>query len=130
VAGHAGARPVRGGGALSPVTDWRSQHFTSNIAHFDALFVGAMDDRVRDERSPLLHAHRVRTPTFLTAGTVDRCTPPGQAVEFHQALREHGVATACAIYPGEGHGVRRYPAMLDWVTRIVSWFEEWMPARR
>lgn len=115
--------------SISPVTDWRSQHFTSNIAHFDTLFVGAMDDRVRDERSPLLHAQQVRTPTFLTAGTVDRCTPPGQAMEFHQALREHGVPTACAIYPGEGHGVRRYPAVLDWVTRIVSWFEEWMPAR-
>jgi dipeptidyl aminopeptidase/acylaminoacyl peptidase len=114
--------------AISPVTDWRSQHFTSNIAHFDALFVGAMDDAIRDERSPLLHAHKVRTPTFLTAGDVDRCTPPGQALEFHQALLENGVPAACAIYPGEGHGVRRYPAVLDWMTRIVGWFEEWMPA--
>jgi dipeptidyl aminopeptidase/acylaminoacyl peptidase len=111
--------------AISPVTDWRSQHFTSNIAHFDALFVGDL----ADERSPLLHAGQVRTPTFLTAGDVDRCTPPGQALEFHQALRERGVPTACAIYPGEGHGVRRYPAVLDWLTRIVGWFEEWMPPK-
>jgi dipeptidyl aminopeptidase/acylaminoacyl peptidase len=115
--------------AISPVTDWRSQHFTTNIAHFDALFVGALDDPKRDERSPLLHAGNVRTPTFLTAGDVDRCTPPGQALEFHQALLERGVPTACAIYPGEGHGVRKYPAVLDWLTRIAGWFEEWMPAR-
>ena len=110
--------------AISPVTDWRSQHYTSNIARFDTEFVGDL----ADERSPVLHAGKVRTPTFLTAGEVDRCTPPGQALEFHQALREHGVPTACAIYPGEGHGVRRYPAVLDWTTRIVAWFEQWMPA--
>ena len=115
--------------AISPVTDWRSQHYTSNIAHFDTVFVGPLKDEVRDERSPLLQVHNVRTPTFLTAGDVDRCTPPGQALEFHQALLEHGVPTACAIYPGEGHGVRRYPAVIDWMTRIVGWFEEWMPAR-
>ncbi|HWL37574.1 MAG TPA: S9 family peptidase [Frankiaceae bacterium] len=111
--------------ALSPVTDWRSQHFTSNIAHFDAVFVGDPEGR-----SPLLHADKVRTPTFLTAGDVDRCTPPGQALEFHQALRERGVPTACAIYPGEGHGVRKYPAVLDWTARILGWFEEWMPPKR
>lgn len=115
--------------AISPVTDWRSQHWTSNIGHFDEMFVGPMKDEIRDDRSPLLHVANVRTPTFLTAGDVDRCTPPGQALEFHQALLEHGVPTACAIYPGEGHGVRRYPAVLDWFTRIVGWFEEWMPAR-
>ena len=114
--------------AISPVTDWRSQHFTSNIGHFDAVFVGPLDSPLREERSPLLHAGAVRTPTFLTAGEVDRCTPPGQALEFHQALAERGVPTACAIYPGEGHGVRKYPAVLDWVTRICGWFEEWMPA--
>lgn len=115
--------------AISPVTDWRSQHFTTNIAHFDTLFVGPMKDEIRDDRSPLMQVHNVRTPTFLTAGDVDRCTPPGQALEFHQALLEHGVPTACAIYPGEGHGVRRYPAVLDWLTRTASWFEQWMPAR-
>jgi dipeptidyl aminopeptidase/acylaminoacyl peptidase len=115
--------------AISPVTDWRSQHWTSNIGHFDAVFVGALDDPIREERSPLLHAHEVRTPTFLTAGDDDRCTPPGQAVEFHQALAANGVPTACALYPGEGHGVRKYPAVLDWVARIAGWFEQWMPAR-
>jgi dipeptidyl aminopeptidase/acylaminoacyl peptidase len=114
--------------AISPVTDWRSQHYTTNIAHFDSLFVAPLGDPKRDERSPIVHAGKVKTPTFLTAGDVDRCTPPGQALEFHQALLEHGVPTACAIYPGEGHGVRRYPAVLDWFTRIVGWFEEWMPA--
>ena len=77
-----------------------------------------------------MFADRAKTPTLLTAGTVDRCTPPGQAIEFYQALREHGVEAGLAIYPGEGHGVRKYPAAIDLSTRLVGWFEQHMPVRR
>ena len=81
------------------------------------------------ERSPVFLADRVTTPTLLTAGTEDRCTPPGQAIEFYRALRERGVPAEVAIYPGEGHGVRKFPAYLDLVARITAWFERFMPAR-
>jgi dipeptidyl aminopeptidase/acylaminoacyl peptidase len=74
-------------------------------------------------------ADRVTTPTLLTGGTEDRCTPPGQAIEFYRALRARGVPCEVAIYPGEGHGVRRFPAYLDLVTRATAWFERFMPAR-
>jgi dipeptidyl aminopeptidase/acylaminoacyl peptidase len=115
--------------ALSPVIDWYSQHWTSNIGHWDSVFLGADPGPGGPffERSPVMFADRVKTPTLLTAGTEDRCTPPGQAIEFHTALKEHGVETALAIYPGEGHGVRRYPAYIDVVSRIVAWFERHMP---
>ena len=66
---------------------------------------------------------------MLTAGTEDRCTPPGQAIEFYRALRENGVPAEVAIYPGEGHGVRKFPAYLDLVARSTAWFERFMPAR-
>jgi dipeptidyl aminopeptidase/acylaminoacyl peptidase len=33
------------------------------------------------------------------------------------------------IYPGEGHGVRKFPAYLDLVTRMTAWFERFIPAR-
>jgi dipeptidyl aminopeptidase/acylaminoacyl peptidase len=118
--------------AISPVTDWYSQHFTSNIGHWDHLILG--DDIANPggeyfQRSPIAFAHRVRTPTLLTAGSVDRCTPPGQAREFYQALVEAGVETELAIYPGEGHGVRKLPATIDFMTRVLGWFERYMPAR-
>jgi dipeptidyl aminopeptidase/acylaminoacyl peptidase len=117
--------------ALSPVTDWYSQHLTSNIGRWDHLIL--KDDIAKPggeyfARSPIAFAHRVTTPTLLTAGAVDRCTPSGQAREFHQALLENGVDTELAIYPGEGHGVRQLPATIDWITRIVGWFERAMPA--
>ena len=51
-------------------------------------------------------------------------------MEFHQALLERGVESEVALYPEEGHGVRRFPAVIDYCTRGVEWFERHMPARR
>jgi dipeptidyl aminopeptidase/acylaminoacyl peptidase len=116
---------------MSPVTNWFSQHYTSNIGYFDRLFLNDSPTNTTGRfalRSPLLHASRVRTPTLQTTGALDRCTPPTQAVEFHHALLEHGVASELAIYPQEGHGVRQFPAVIDQCARMVAWFERYMPA--
>jgi dipeptidyl aminopeptidase/acylaminoacyl peptidase len=118
--------------AVSPVTDFYSQHWNSNIGRWDAWFLGGepQDDAAQyRERSPVFFADRVTTPTLLTAGTEDRCTPPGQAIEFYRALLGNGVPAEVAIYPGEGHGVRKLPAYLDLVARTTAWFERFMPAR-
>jgi dipeptidyl aminopeptidase/acylaminoacyl peptidase len=116
--------------AISPVTDYYSQHWNSNIGSWDAWFLGGKPEDGAPqyrERSPVFFADRVTTPTLLTAGTEDRCTPPGQAMEFYRALREREVPVEVAVYPGEGHGVRKYPAYLDLVTRMTAWFERFMP---
>ncbi len=116
---------------VSPVTDWYSQHFTSNIPYFDALFLDGNPAVPGDKfhsRSPVAHASKVRTPCLNIAGALDRCTPPTQAREFHQALLEHGVESQLAIYPQEGHGVRAFPALIDFCTRLVDWFQKHMPA--
>jgi dipeptidyl aminopeptidase/acylaminoacyl peptidase len=117
--------------AISPVTDYYSQHWNSNIGAWDAWFLGGRpeDGAVHyQERSPVFFADRVTTPTLLTAGTEDRCTPPGQAMEFYRALQARDVPVEVAIYPGEGHGVRKFPAYLDLTARTTAWFERFMPA--
>jgi len=116
--------------AISPVTDWYSQHFTSNIGFWDADFLQASPTEAGNayfERSPVFSASKVRTPTLVTAGLLDQCTPPGQAVEFYRALVEQGVEAALVQYPHEGHGVRNFPAAIDLCTRVVGWFERFMP---
>jgi dipeptidyl aminopeptidase/acylaminoacyl peptidase len=119
--------------AISPVTDWYSQHFNSNIGRWDAEFLAAeptdAGGAYRD-RSPVMFADRVRTPTLVTAGVNDRCTPPGQAVEFFRALRWHGVETELVLYPEEGHGVRKLPTAIDLGARMAGWFERFMPPNR
>lgn len=114
---------------MAPVTDWYSQHYTSNIPHFDELILdGGPEDpkSLTFERSPVWFANRVVTPTLQTAGSVDDCTPPGQATEFHNALLAAGVESFCLIYPGEGHGIRKLPALIDQTTRTVEWFDAHM----
>lgn len=116
---------------LAPCSNWYSMHLTSNIPHFDVMFLDddpyAAGGRYH-ERSPVMHAAAVRTPVLQVTGALDKCTPAEQAVEFHRALVEHGVTSELAIYPEEGHGVRRLPALIDYSARLVSWFETHMPA--
>lgn len=118
---------------ISPVTDWYSQSFTSNIAAWGNAFLGAdpeLPGTMAHTRSPVLQASKVRTPCLNIAGANDRCTPPAQAREFHQALTAKGIESVLALYPEEGHGVRAYPAVIDFLTRTMNWFDRHMPADR
>jgi dipeptidyl aminopeptidase/acylaminoacyl peptidase len=118
--------------AGSPVTEWYSFTFTTNIPRWGLWFLDNADpEQTANQvhtRSPVMHASKARTPTLLTAGAKDRCTPVGQAREFYQALIGHGIDSELVIYPGEGHGVSQFPAVTDYLTRLVTWFEKYMPA--
>ncbi|MGD9958323.1 S9 family peptidase [Nocardioides sp.] len=115
--------------ARSPVTDWRSQHLTGNLAEFDEAFVdGDPFDPASQyaTRSPLTHFRRIRTPMLLTAGQHDLATPASQALQLHRALLTTGVPTRLAIYPLEGHGVRAPDALTDQLARMIQWFETYL----
>lgn len=112
---------------VSPVTNWYSEHLTCHIPHFCPLFLS--DDMHKPgskyfSRSPVFFARNVDTPVLSVAGAMDRNTPPGQALEFHHALLEHGKKSVLVTYPKEGHGVRTFPALFDFTARMVGWFDE------
>ena len=118
--------------ALSPVTNWYSERFGSNLGPWVGDFLDGEPKPSGGQyydRSPVLFADRDRTPTLLTAGLHDRATPPDQAIEFHNALTEQGVASDVVIYPNEGHGVDSFPALIDCTARVVAWFQRHMPVR-
>jgi len=110
---------------VAPVTNQVTEHLISNIPHFVTLFLA---DSYRNpggkyfQRSPIMHAHKVRTPTLSICGALDRCTPPEEAVQFHNALLENDVESVLLSYPQEGHGVRGFPASIDYAARLVAWF--------
>jgi dipeptidyl aminopeptidase/acylaminoacyl peptidase len=115
--------------AVSPATNQVTEHLVSNIPHFVATFLADSYTRPRGkyyERSPIVHARKAKTPTMNICGALDRCTPPEEAVQFHRALQENGVASILVTYPEEGHGVRNWPAAIDFAARVVGWFEEHM----
>jgi dipeptidyl aminopeptidase/acylaminoacyl peptidase len=112
---------------IAPFTNQVTQHLLSNIPHFVALFLGDSYHNPGGkyfERSPVMHAHKARTPTLNVCGALDRSAPPGEALQFHNALLENGVESVLLTYPQEGHGIRQNPAALDFAARVVSWFEE------
>jgi dipeptidyl aminopeptidase/acylaminoacyl peptidase len=118
--------------AISPVTDWYSEHFGSSLIDWVADFVAGTPGEPGGqyhERSPALAGKRLRTPTLLTAGANDRATPPGQAIEHFRALRAAGVPAAVVLYPEEGHGVRNLPAGIDLASRIIEWFDRFLISR-
>ena len=80
-------------------------------------------------RSPIHYVDRAKTPCMSICGALDKSAPPVQAVEFHNALLEHGVRSELVTYPGEGHGISLMPTVFDYAARLVGWFEQFMPAR-
>ncbi|MBL4801779.1 MAG: prolyl oligopeptidase family serine peptidase, partial [Emcibacter sp.] len=94
------------------------------------MFLGGKDfgpESLYLARSPITYAEKVKTPTMIICGELDRSTPPSQAVEFHHALTLSGGTSVLVTYPGEGHGVRQFPAVIDFVSRILDWFGHHMP---
>jgi dipeptidyl aminopeptidase/acylaminoacyl peptidase len=115
---------------ISPVTNWTSQHYGSQIPWFDTAFLRASPKQPAGPyftRSPVLHAGAATAPTLVMAGGRDKATPSGQATEFYNALVEAGVPCACAIYPEDGHSLRGMPAYLDSAARVVAWLTEKCP---
>jgi dipeptidyl aminopeptidase/acylaminoacyl peptidase len=120
----------RAAAAFSPVTNWYSQHHTTNIPQWDVRFLADPIDAPGGlywQRSPVFHAAHATTPTLLGAGLLDRCTPPGQALEFHRALALAGVPSELEIAPGDAHAWSPGEGGIHQLAGIVHWFERWCP---
>ncbi len=118
---------------ISCVSNWYSQHRTSQIPYFDEYFLEGsayMASGKFFDRSPAMFAGKVKTPTLQLTGARDQNTPPTQALEFHRSLLEHGVRSVLLTYPTAGHGIRSYPEVIDHTARYVGWFLEHLTGRQ
>lgn len=75
------------------------------------------------ERSPIIHADRVTTPTLILHGENDQRVPIWQGYEFHHALKRCGIPTRMVIYPRSGHVPSEPNLLLDIMERILAWME-------
>jgi dipeptidyl aminopeptidase/acylaminoacyl peptidase len=117
--------------AIAPVGDWTSLRLTSHVPLSIEIMMGSSHTGPHSLyfwRSPISHAERATTPTLIVCGELDRSTPPSQGQELHHALQRGAAPSVLLTYPGEGHGVRRFPAAIDLASRILGWFEDHMPA--
>jgi dipeptidyl aminopeptidase/acylaminoacyl peptidase len=58
------------------------------------------------ERSPVLHADRLRTPVIFFQGDEDVVVPPAQTEMMVEALRRQGKPVGYLLFAGEQHGFR------------------------
>ena len=76
------------------------------------------------ERSPIRHAHAVKTPTMFVHGENDNDVPIAEAEQFYIALWDVGVETVMVRYPREGHGIRESKHVVDVIDRSIAWYRK------
>lgn len=112
---------------VSPHTNQVTAQLLSNIPQFMSRLLADELSNPNGRyvaRSPVLHVRKALAPTLSICGALDRCTPPEEAIQFHNALLESGTRSVLITYPREGHGIRRLPAALDCAARLTGWFLE------
>jgi acetyl esterase/lipase len=111
-----------------------ARHGSNNGAFYDRLVAGqpygieAAGRYLR--RSPIVHVSSDTAPTLLLHGSEDRCTPVGQAEEFHRALLDRGIPSELVVYPREGHGITEPDHQVDLWARVCRWFDTHLPPAR
>lgn len=112
------------------VTNWISKSGTSDIPYENALvhwtsWWWEQPDLVW-ERSPMAHIRNAKIPTLIAHGSKDKRVPLGQSWEFYRGLKHAGVPTEFVIYPREPHGLRERAHKLDYLNRVIEWFDRYV----
>lgn len=113
--------------ARAPITDLVSYFGTTDLKTLTGWDLGGPPwERLPlyQERSPVTHVTRVRTPLLLLHGDADRRVPVTQSEEFYTALKVLDVPVTFVRYPGEGHLIGRPSHVRDTCERTLAWFRE------
>jgi dipeptidyl aminopeptidase/acylaminoacyl peptidase len=119
----------KAGVAAAGISDWLSYYGENGIDQWLIPYYGKSvyaDPAAYARSSPITYITRVRTPVFAYVGANDVECPSPQTQEFWHALRDLGVATQMAIYPGEGHGLRDPAHVADAQRRTLEWFDRYL----
>lgn len=75
------------------------------------------------ENSPVFYLDRVATPLLILHGSKDFEVEPFLAEEIFVDLRRLGKPVVYARYEGEGHEIVGFYNQLDFVERLIAWFD-------
>jgi dipeptidyl aminopeptidase/acylaminoacyl peptidase len=88
-------------------------HLAAETHKFESRYLDSMlgplpeAAAVYRERSPVLHAERIRRPLAVYQGDIDRVVPKAQSDAIVEALKRTGTPHVYHVYEGEGHGWRK-----------------------
>ena len=112
------------------ITNWISFNGTTDIphemslVHWNSYWYDQRD--LHWQRSPMYHIEKAKTPTLVVHGMSDARVHPGQGIELYTALKHKNVPTKLVLYPRQPHGLRERAHQLDFIKRVVAWFDQYL----
>ena len=98
--------------------------YEMSIVHWNSWWFNEME--LHWDRSPLAHINKAKTPTLVIHGMKDDRVHPEQGLELYQALKIKGVDTELVLYPREPHGLTERAHQLDYIERLVGWYNKYV----
>jgi dipeptidyl aminopeptidase/acylaminoacyl peptidase len=113
-----------GAGDVEWRSDWANVDFGES---FDNYYFGKTpleDPQLYLEKSPLFKMDKVKTPTLIFFGTIDRQVPTEEGWTHYRALYSIGKAPVkFVLFPGEAHGPRKLTHQLRKMNDEDAWFD-------
>jgi dipeptidyl aminopeptidase/acylaminoacyl peptidase len=95
--------------------------YEMSIVHWDTWWFN--DPGLAWDRSPLAWINTTKTATLVAHGLADTRVHPEQSIELYTALRIKGIPSGLVLYPREPHGLRERAHQLDFMGRVLDWFD-------
>lgn len=116
-----------GAGDVEWISDWANVDFGES---FDEYYFGKtplQDPELYIRKSPIFKMDRVKTPTLIFFGTVDRQVPTEEGWTHYRTLYTLGkVPVRFLLFPGEPHGPRKLSHQLRKVNEEMAWFDKYL----
>lgn len=100
-----------------------SFHGTTDVPAWWTLMIGHTpwsDPAAFERYAPSRLVSRWRTPTLVIHGEKDYRVPVGEALALFEALQAHGVPSELAVYPDEGHHIRKPRNIVAWYATVLG----------
>jgi dipeptidyl aminopeptidase/acylaminoacyl peptidase len=113
-----------GAGDVEWISDWANVDFGEAWDHYYFGKTPLEDPQLYIEKSPLFKMDRVKTPTIIFFGTIDRQVPTEEGWTHYRALYTIGKAPVKFIlFPGEAHGPKKLSHQLRKLNEEDAWFD-------
>jgi len=110
------------------LSDLAAEFGTEDSPTYDEWFYGTPYENLAafQKSSPITYVKNAKTPTLILQGENDVVDPIGQSRQFYRGLKRYGVETDLVVYPREGHIFREERHIIDYLNRLVNWFDRYL----
>jgi dipeptidyl aminopeptidase/acylaminoacyl peptidase len=110
------------------LSDLAAEFGTEDDPTYDEWFYGTPYENLSafQKNSPITFVKMAKTPTLILQGEADVVDPIGQSQQFYRGLKRYGVETEFVVYPREGHGFREEKHIIDYLNRLLGWFDRYV----